>query len=101
MRLIKCMTHYMEDEICGCIEYAKEALEYQYDKPVLAKIFFQLAQTEYSHYQILHEQTVQLVNELQAQGRTYPAAMYDKWQVKHNKLIEKAEEAQTFMNMFK
>lgn len=78
MRLIKCMSHYMEDEVCGAIKYAKEALEYQYDRPTLAKIFFQLAQTEYSHYQTLHEQTVQLVKELENQGRQYPLEMYNK-----------------------
>lgn len=72
MRLIKCMAEYMEDEICGAIEYAKDALEYQYDKPALAKLFYQMAQTEYSHFQTLHEQTIKLISEIKDQGREYP-----------------------------
>lgn len=78
MRMIKTMAHYMEDEICGAIEYAKDALEYQYDKPVLAKLFFQMAQVEYSHYQALHEQTVKIINEIQEQHREYPKWMIEK-----------------------
>ena len=72
MRIIKKMAGYMEDELDGCIEYAKDALEYQYDKLALAKLFFQMAQVEYSHYQALHEQTVKIINEIQEQHREYP-----------------------------
>ena len=72
MRIIKKMADYMEDELDGCIEYAKDALEYQYDKPALAKLFFQMAQVEYSHYQALHEQAVKIINEIQEQHREYP-----------------------------
>ena len=101
MRLIKCLSHYMEDEICGCIKYAKDALEYQYSKPNMAKIFFQMAQTEYAHYQTLHEQVVKLIDEIQEQKREYPQKMYNQWDCKHRELIEKAEIAMTYLGMFK
>lgn len=78
MRLIKNLACRMDSELCGCIDYVKIALEYQYDKPALAKVAFQIAQTEYQHYQMLHEQTVQLINEIKEQGRTIPRSMFDK-----------------------
>lgn len=100
MRLIKRMADYIEDEVCGSIDYAKDALEYQYDKPALAKMFFQMAQTEYGHYQALHEMVVKLIQEIKDNGRTVPTGMEEKWEEKHKHLIAKAEEAQVYMNMF-
>lgn len=78
MRIIKCLARYMEDEVCGCIEYAKDALEYQYSNSSMAKTFYQMAQTEYGHYQTLHEMTVKLIDEIKEQGRAYPQEMLNK-----------------------
>lgn len=68
----------MEDEVCGAIEYAKEALEYQYSRPNLAKLYYQMAQVEYGHYQALHEQAVKIISEIQEQERVYPQEMKNK-----------------------
>lgn len=101
MRIIKKMADYMEDELDGCIEYAKDALEYQYTRAALSKNFYQMAQAEYGHYQLLHESVVKLIEEIKQQGKNYPQKMLDKWESQHRKFIEKAEEAQMYLNMYK
>lgn len=101
MRIIKQLACYLEDEICGSIDYAKDALEYQYERPELSRLFFQMAQVEYSHYETLHEQIFKIINDIKNEGRTYPQKMKNEWEEKHKKLIEKAEEAQMYLNMYK
>lgn len=60
-----------------------------------------MAQAEYGHYQLLHESAVKLIEEIKQQGKNYPQKMLDKWDSQHRKFIEKAEEAQMYLNMYK
>ena len=99
MRLIKCLATQMKDELCGAKEYIILALEYQKEKPQLANLYYQMAQTEYQHYKNLHDQAISIINE--TDKTNVPNDMIDSWERKHKKLISKAAEIQIYINMYK
>ena len=99
MRLIKCLAAQMKDELCGAKEYVILALEHQKERPQLANLYYQMAQTEYQHYKSLHDQTTSIIDEIDKIN--VPNDMVDSWERKHKKLISKAAEVQIYMNMYK
>lgn len=101
MRLIKHLAEQIDDEVCGVIEYAKDALEYKYTRPQLSDMYYKLANTEYGHVNTLHEAVVKVVEEAHNKGIEVPVYMRDSWEDKHRRMIEKMAEAKTYLNMYR
>lgn len=101
MRLIKHLSEQIEDEICGVIEYAKDALEYKSTRPQLADTYYKLAVTENNHVTMLHDAVVKIVEEAQNKNVEIPPFMLNKWESKHRKMIEKMAEAKVYLSMYK
>lgn len=99
MRLIKSLVAQMKDELCGAKEYIILALEYQKERPQLANLYYQMAQTEYQHYKSLHDQATGIIGEIDKTN--IPNDMIDSWERKHKKMTSKAAEIQIYMNMYK
>lgn len=100
MRIIKCLSKQMCEEIEGVKNYAIDALEYRKSDPELAKLYHDLAETEYDHAIKLHEQAVQKIKEIEETDVSIPSFMKSKWDDAHEEMIEKAKEAKTFMDMW-
>lgn len=101
MRLIKHLSEQIEDEVCGVIEYAKDALEYKSTRPQLADMYYKLAVTENNHVTMLHDAVVKIVEEAQNKNVEVPQFMLNKWEAKHRKMIEKMAEAKVYLSMYK
>lgn len=101
MRLIKHMAEQLEDEVCGAIEYAKDALEYKFSRPQLAELYYKLANVELTHVNELHEAVLKIVEEAKGKNITVPQEMMEKWECKHRKLIDKMAEAKIYIGMYK
>lgn len=102
MRLIKCLSEQIEDEVDGVCEYAKCALEYRYSHPQLAEVYYKLATTEYGHAVALHEQVVKVIEEVKKERREEPPQfMKDKWEKAHKKIIDKMADAKLYLSMYK
>lgn len=101
MRLIKHLSEQIEDEVCGAIEYAKDALEYKFSRPQLAELYYKLANVELNHVNELHEAVVKITGEAKEKKVEVPNFMVEKWEEKHRKMIEKMAEAKIYIGMFK
>lgn len=101
MRLIKHLSEQIEDEVCGAIEYAKDALEYKFSRPQLAELYYKLANVELNHVNELHEAVVKITEEAKGKKVEVPNFMVEKWEEKHRKMIEKMAEAKIYIGMFK
>lgn len=101
MRLIKHLSEQIEDEVCGAIDYAKDALEYKFSRPQLAELYYKLANVEMTHVNELHEAVVKIVEEAKNKNIKVPSFMMEKWEEEHRKMIDKMAEAKIYIGMFK
>lgn len=101
MRIIKELARQITDEVEGVTEYAKAALTYKTERPALAEVYYRLANTEYGHVGMLHEQVAKIVKETEATAKDVPPAMRDKWDAEHKAIIAKMAEAKTYLSMYK
>lgn len=101
MKEIKELAAFINEEVDGVLGYAKEAVAYRLLRPPLAETYYKIAQQEYQHVTMLHEQAAKLVKEAEASGVKYPKAMRDKWDETHKTAIDKMAEAKTYLAMYK
>lgn len=101
MRLIKHLSEQIEDEVCGAIDYAKDALEYKFSRPQLAELYYKLANVEMTHVNELHEAVVKIVEEAKNKNVKVPSFMLEKWEEEHREMIDKMAEAKIYIGMFK
>jgi dsDNA-specific endonuclease/ATPase MutS2 len=101
MRIIKQLAEQIEDEACGALEYAKDAIEYKYSYPQLSEVYYKLANTEYEHATALHDQVVRIIENIKNDKKDIPDFMMEKWEKKHSKLIEKIAEAKIYLGIYK
>lgn len=101
MRVIKELAEQITDEVDGVTEYAKAALTYKVERPQLADVYYRLANTEYNHVTMLHDQVAKIVKETEATNPDVPPAMRQKWDDDHKAIIAKMAEAKTYLGMYK
>lgn len=101
MRVIKELAAQIGDEVDGVTEYAKSALTYKTERPALADVYYRIANAEYQHVQLLHDQVAKIVKETEATAKEVPPAMRQKWDDEHRAIIAKMAEAKTYLSMYK
>ena len=101
MRIIKHLSEQIADEIDGMMEYAKDALEWKYSDPELAKTYYELAKIEYGHVDKLHAQVVRKIEEAKNLSIKPTEQMLAKWDELHKEMIAKTAEAKTYLDMWK
>lgn len=101
MRVIKELAAQINSEVDGVTEYAKAALTYKVERPALADVYYRLANTEYNHVTMLHDQVAKIVKEAEAAQAEVPPAMRQKWDEGHKAIIAKMAEAKTYLGMYK
>lgn len=101
MKEIKEVAAFINDEVDGVLEYAKAAVAWRLMRPQLAETYYKLANVEYQHVNMLHDQAAKLVKEAEGMGVEYPQAMRDKWDEEHKASIAKMAEAKTYLSMYK
>lgn len=101
MKLIKELSEMIEDEIEGAEEYAKEAVHYKHDDPILAKTFYDIANVELQHVNMLHEQVVRIIEQHRKEHGEPPAPMQAVYDYLHKKHIEEVNEVKTYLAMYR
>ena len=101
MKLIKKISEMIDEEIEGAECYAKKALEYKEERPELAKTFYNLANEEMEHMNILHGEVVKLIEEYREEHGEPPQAMQAVYDYMHEKHIEEAREVKAMIAMYK
>lgn len=90
MKIIKKLADMIEDELEGSEEYIELAIKHHKDHPELAQTFYELAQTEMGHVDILHTQVVKLIERHRKEHGDPPETMLAVWDYAHEKHMEKA-----------
>jgi Mn-containing catalase len=100
MKIIKCLSELIEDEIKDAEKYAKKALEYKTTYRRTADLFFQLSTEEYKHMNMLHSEVAQVIDEYRRTSGEPPADMIAVYDYLHQRQIERAAEVKALQNMY-
>ena len=97
------------EEICDKIEcqidmaecYAKLALNYKEDRPILADTYYRIANEQLTHMGLLHAQVVSIIDEYKKAKGEIPEAMKMLYDILHRKHIEHAAAVKGMLALYK
>ena len=101
MKIIQELSDKMLEELNDSCHYVKDALRYKGEKPALAQTFYNLAVDEMRHFDLLHDETVKIINEYKAAGEVVPEKMQAVYDYLHDKYIEKSHNIRLYMDQYK
>ncbi len=102
MKIIKMLSEMINDEIDDAKKYAKLAVKYKEENPVLAQIFYGMSTDEYRHGAVvLHEKVSDIIKQYRKDHGEPPEAMLAVYNYLHEKHIEKANEAKMYQEQYK
>lgn len=99
MKLIRDLVEEIKDELHGAKCYAKKATRYKTENPTLAKMYFDMAQDELKHTDMLHTEAVRAIEKQRAVS-TPPQYMLDRWNEEHEEYVEKAAMIKYMLQMY-
>ena len=101
MIIIKRISEMIEDELEGAEEYAKCAVKWKEENPLLAKVFYDISLDELKHVSLLHTEVVRMIEEHRRTHGEPPAAMTAVWDYMHERHIEEANEVRNYHNQYR
>lgn len=101
MKIIKCLSEYIEEEIEGACEYAKKALKIKEEYPEVADMLWIMSNEEMKHVQNLHSAVAKLIQQYRAAEGEPPEGMMAIYDYLHEKHIDKAKEVKVLQDMYK
>ena len=101
MLIIKKLSKMIKEEICDAEKYANCALKYKDEDKALADAFYNLANDELKHMNILHEQVVRIIGEYSNKKGSPPEAMQALYDYIHEEEIENVREVKVLLGMYK
>ena len=100
MKIIKCLSEFIEEEIGDAEKYAKKALETKTEYPDIANLMNTLSLEEMKHMQLLHNAVAKLIEDYRKIKGEPPAAMLAVYDYLHEKFIEEAKEVKIMQQMY-
>ena len=101
MKIIKCLSGKIEDELADAKEYIEKAIEWKTEMPDVAELFYQLSLEEMGHMEKLHEEVSELIEEYRKEHGEPPAGMMTLYEYLHEKHIAKATQIKIKQAMYK
>lgn len=101
MLIIKKLSKQIKDELCDAEKYAKDALEYKDEMPMLAEMYYSLSLDELKHMAQLHNQVVKVISEVKAKGKELPLGMQEIYDYLHEEQIEHEAGIRMLQSMFR
>lgn len=100
MKIIKCLSELIEDELCDAEKYAELALKYEDEDKDSAKLFNDLSNEEMKHMAKLHDRVSAIISSYRSRVGDPPESMLAVYNYLHEKQIEKAKEIKILQDMF-
>lgn len=101
MKIIKELTEMIEEELEGALSYAKEAVDLKESEPAIASTFYEIANQEMRHVEILHDRVAETIRKHREKHGEPPAPMMAVYEYLHKKHIENAAEVKRFLEMYR
>lgn len=101
MKIIKCLSELIEEEISDSAKYIDLAMRWKQDEPDTADLFAQLSAEEMSHVDKLHEEVKELIDEYRKEHGEPPKEMMVLYEYLHEKHIGDAMQVKVKQTMYK
>lgn len=101
MKIIKCLSEKIEDELQDAKEYIEKALKLKSDDPDTAELFYELSTEEMDHMSRLHQRVQEIIEEQEEKSGEPPKDMLTLYEYLHEKHTASATEIKVKQAMFK
>ena len=101
MKIIKCLSEKIEDELNDAQEYIDLAMRWKQDEPDTAEVFYTLSLEEMGHVDKLHKKVAELIAEYRTEHGDPPKDMMTLYDYLHEKHIGRATQIKVKQGMFK
>ena len=101
MKIIKCLSEKIEEEIADADSYIELAIRWKDEQPETAELFYELSMEEMSHMDRLHNQVAELISVYREENGDPPAGMLAIYDYLHQKHKGEAMKVKVRQGMYK
>ena len=101
MRIIKCLTEKIKEEIHDADAYINLATEWKEEEPETAELFYELSTEEMGHAERLHNAVVEMINAYREEHGDPPKVMLELYDYMHAQQIEESMRVKIKQGMYK
>ena len=101
MKIIKCLSEKIEDELQDASDYIDLAMKWKQDEPDTANLFYDLSVEEMGHMDKLHTEVTELIEEYRKENGEPPKDMMTLYEYLHEIHIAKATQIKIKQAMYK
>ena len=101
MKIIKCLSEKIEDELNDAQEYIDLALRWKQDEPDTAEVFYTLSLEEMGHVDKLHKKVAELIAAYRTEHGDPTKDMMTLYDYLHEKHIGRATQIKVKQGMYK
>lgn len=101
MKLIKCISEKIEDELHDADAYIDLAMRWKTEEPETADLFYELSVEEMGHMERLHKEVSELIEEYRKEHGEPPKEMMVLYDYLHQKHIATATQIKVKQGIYK
>ena len=101
MKIIKCLSEKIEDELQDAQDYIDLAMKWKTDEPETADLFYELSVEEMGHMEKLHKEVVDLIEDYRKENGEPHKDMMTLYDYLHEKHIATATRIKIKQGMYK
>ena len=101
MKIIKCLSEKIEEELADAEAYIDLAMRWKQEEPETAEVFYTLSTEEMGHVDKLHKEVAEVIEDYRKDHGDPPKDMMTLYEYLHEKHIGKATQIRVKQGMFK
>ena len=101
MKIIKCISEKIEEELHDADAYIDLAMRWRTEQPDTADLFYELSKEEMGHVDKLHEEVQELIEEYRKEHGDPPKEMMVLYEYLHEKHIGEATHIKVKQGIYK
>ena len=101
MKIIKCLSELIEEELDGADKYIDLAMRWKTEEPDTADLFYELSTEEMGHVEKLHEEVKELIEDYRKEHGEPPKEMMVLYEFLHEKHIGEAMQIRVKHGIYK